>query len=172
MTCNKDLSLNNDFFFMQFHHDFLTKEWAQVCYDLIKGNIQGTDCVGTAPFWQTDSYHFHSSTTYQTCSCYWTTGSVNEEDSFGFYAAVNPQFSCAKTVDSTTDYWIGSIVTYISKDKFGSMRQILKESSCSNLFEHLDILYDITKLECINYCEKLHSCKMVNYFHYLTTGPR
>eukprot|EP01084_Bolivina_argentea_P227873 384946_1 len=40
---------------------------------------------------------------------------------------------------------------------------------CLDLINHIDILYDITQFECINYCKETNDCRMINHYKYFKT---
>ena len=45
MTCNKDVTLAQDYMLLPFHNDFITTNFnGNTCYTLTKGNIRGYGC--------------------------------------------------------------------------------------------------------------------------------
>eukprot|EP01083_Nonionella_stella_P263749 895592_1 len=40
---------------------------------------------------------------------------------------------------------------------------------CSDLSNHIDVLYDISHFQCINYCKLTNDCRMINHYKYFKT---
>ena len=70
----------------------------------IRGN---RDSNTTVPFWQSDSYQFHTDSTLKLCQFDGFHGSVVNEDNFGYYLSFNSAFRCTESQESTTQYWFG-----------------------------------------------------------------
>eukprot|EP01083_Nonionella_stella_P025968 71507_1 len=116
ITCNFDISMTQDYVFTQFFSEFL---WDSVveppnnCFHVESVNIRGHECADqTVNFWSlSEEMHFHINSDQCFCECCpWNNGSILNEDNFGFYSNINPNFSCSADEDSTTNYWIGEVI--------------------------------------------------------------
>eukprot|EP01083_Nonionella_stella_P033648 92076_1 len=192
LTCNMDLTVTRDYMLMQFNEDFVTKEFAEACYQIKQANIRGYECENNvANFWNRDSqYHFHIDSSHCLCGgcCSWQTGSVSSEDNFGVYNVFNPSFSCTASPTSTTEYWIGSILNFdLSTDEptmdpttdpsshptqtpthhIPSNVKSINESACRNLATNTELIYGSDLDECIDICGNMGDlCRMINYYYY------
>ena len=75
-----------------------------VDYINIRGQF-GTNV--TVPFWQGDSFSFHTDSTEAHCEFNAKDGSIGSEDNFGLYWTYNNEFRCTESEESTTQYWFG-----------------------------------------------------------------
>eukprot|EP01083_Nonionella_stella_P130890 397379_1 len=190
-TCNMDLTVTRDYMLMPFNEDFVTKSFAEGCYQIKQANIRGYECENNVGnFWNRDDlnkYHFHLDSGLCKCGgcCSWQTGSVNFEDNFGYYINTNPSFSCTASSTSTTEYWIGSILkidldtvqptiqptdqpttlpTSSPTTALHSIQSIDGNVSCTNLHENAGIQHDEQITECVEWCSDRDDCEMFNYF--------
>ena len=63
----------------------------------------------TVLFWQgAKSYVVHTDSSATTCQFKPKSGSVRNEDNFGYYADRNPKFRCTQDSHSTTQWWLGA----------------------------------------------------------------
>ena len=115
-TCNMDIHLNEDYLLMPFSPEFV---WDNVianeCYMVDSANIRGYHCTGDTIgiISVAENAHFHIDSSRCACGCCdWFNGSIVAEDNFGFYLNVNPMFSCTANSQSTTNYWIGSVIEH------------------------------------------------------------
>ena len=115
ITCNLDTSLEKDYVLMNFYHDFLWNNFIDnACFHVDIANIRGHECQqGTVSVASTaGSAHFHIDSDNCECDCcQWNNGSISDEDNFGFYINPNRDFSCSLDQSSTTNYWIGTILS-------------------------------------------------------------
>ena len=61
----------------------------------------------TAPFYQTNTYHFHINSKSTTCEFQGSVGATSPEDNFGCYFNYNSVFRCTLNQQSTTEVWFG-----------------------------------------------------------------
>eukprot|EP01084_Bolivina_argentea_P082728 149796_1 len=117
VTCNQNIVLDLDFLLMPFNTDIINiGSVGGGCYNVTFANIRGHSCVNKpANFWWDWGMPFHLDSHKNWCgndSCNgWNSGAINAEDNFGLYESINNQFSCSQDSASTTDYWIGTIIT-------------------------------------------------------------
>lgn len=81
-----------------------------VCYQFEIINIRGYECVScTAPLWNSKgASSLHTDSSRNVCQFNGNRGDVvGNEDNFGNYGNVNPNFRCTSSADSTTQFWIG-----------------------------------------------------------------
>ena len=65
----------------------------------------------TVRFWQGLNkwfLHIDSSSVHKACQLNPHSGSVKQEDNFGYYHSINPKFRCTEGADSTTQWWFGA----------------------------------------------------------------
>ena len=72
-------------------------------------NIRGHSCTGcTSPWWARQNYwSLHTDPNYLTCQFNGKQGASYEEDNFGHYNHVNPNFRCTADQSATTNWWFG-----------------------------------------------------------------
>ena len=89
--------------------DVMTFSGANVCKKTDYLNIRGHSCSGcTSPWWATkNSLFLHTDTNYLTCQFNGKQGATYEEDNFGHYHYVNPNFRCTADQTATTNWWFG-----------------------------------------------------------------
>ena len=118
VTCNfaDDGLVYTDYARAQLEGHDLFGTWSGECrvYELV--NIRGTECRDcTAATWQRAGYMWHINSYLSAsmgCEFNGTVGSVSSEQNFGRYRNKNPAHRCTFNVDSTTQYWIGSKLSY------------------------------------------------------------
>jgi len=89
-----------------------TGDSSGTCFKITYLNIRGYEFWNaTVPFYsKTGSNHVHITTASLCGFVYPEEGSVSSEDNFGFYASVNPAFTCTATQTSGTEWWLGAEV--------------------------------------------------------------
>ena len=83
-----------------------------VCKRVEYVNIRGHQCNDCdLSWWQESGNHLlHTDSSYTPCSFDGSHGAVYEEDNFGHYAYVNPNFRCTADASATTSWWFGGNV--------------------------------------------------------------
>ena len=87
--------------------DFLgIRQCKKVEYINIRGH-KGTSL--TAKFWQiANSSMLHIDSSQSGCQFNPTSGSMSNEDNFGYYGSINSKFRCTEGNHSTTQWWFGA----------------------------------------------------------------
>ena len=79
-----------------------------VCFTVEYVDIRGLSCsMCTVSFYQSLASNIHIDSRTVTCYFKPSDGSVENEDNFGNYHAVNPAFRCTENENGTTQVWFG-----------------------------------------------------------------